>query len=85
MKQIRNQVFETNSSSTHAFCICTLKDYDAWKRGECVFDRHKNTGKYILPKQQAIKYLLNIYDDAELRKAVIERDQEKIDEQLCWD
>lgn len=83
MKQIRNQVFETNSSSTHAFCICTLKDYDAWRCGECVFDRDKNTDKYIIPKQQAIEYVLNRRHAAELRKAIMEKDQEKIDEQLC--
>ena len=85
MKQIRSQVFETNSSSTHSFCICTQKDYNAWMRGECVFDHDKKTGKYIIPKQQAIEYVLNRYHAAELRKAVMEKDQENIDEQLCWD
>lgn len=84
MKQIRSHVFETNSSSTHAFCICTQKDYDAWVRGECVFDYNKNTGKYIIPKQEAIEYVLNRYHVAELRRAVREQDQEKIDEQLSW-
>lgn len=83
MKQIRSQVFETNSSSTHSFCICTQKDYDAWMRGEYVFDHDKSTGKYIIPKQQAIEYLLNRFLVAELRKAVKEKNQEKIDEQLC--
>ncbi len=38
MKQIRNNVFETNSSSTHSFCICTEEQFEDWKRGNCVYD-----------------------------------------------
>lgn len=84
MKQIRSQVFETNSSSTHAFCICTQKDYNAWLSGECVFDWDRNTGKYIIPKQQAIEYVLNCCPTTELRKAIMEKDQKMIDDVLCW-
>ena len=53
-------------------------------RGECVFDHDKNTDKYIIPKQEAIEYVLNKYSAAELRKAVMEKDQEQIDEEIGW-
>ena len=36
--QIRNSVFETNSSSTHTLCICKKEEYDAWKEGKLFFD-----------------------------------------------
>jgi hypothetical protein len=39
MLQVRNGVFETNSSSTHSICICTKSDFDKWKSGELIYDR----------------------------------------------
>jgi len=38
-KTIRFGTFETNSSSTHTLCICTEKEYEAWERGETLFNR----------------------------------------------
>lgn len=38
MKQIRRNVFETNSSSVHSITMCSLEDYEKWKRGELVYD-----------------------------------------------
>ena len=34
MIQIRQGVFETNSSSTHALAICTQEEWDKLKSGE---------------------------------------------------
>lgn len=34
MLQIRRNVFETNSSSTHSITICTEDEYEMWKRGK---------------------------------------------------
>lgn len=42
--QVRQGVFETNSSSTHTLTICSKDDYDKWKRGEVFWldnDWHK--------------------------------------------
>jgi hypothetical protein len=38
MIQIRQGVFETNSSSTHALAICTQEEWDKIKSGEYVVD-----------------------------------------------
>ena len=38
MKQIRKNVFETNSSSTHSLTMCTEAEYEKWKDGEMVYD-----------------------------------------------
>lgn len=35
---IRNNVFETNSSSVHTLCICTKEEYEKFKNGELLYD-----------------------------------------------
>lgn len=40
MRTIRNNVFETNSSSTHSLTICTESEYERWKNGELLFDTY---------------------------------------------
>ena len=37
MIQIRQNVFETNSSSTHSISICTDNDYQRWANGEGIY------------------------------------------------
>ena len=39
MIQVRRNVFETNSSSTHSITICTEDEYEMWKRGEIYWCR----------------------------------------------
>lgn len=34
MKQIRRNVFETNSSSTHSITMCSKDEYNRWEKGE---------------------------------------------------
>lgn len=38
MFAIRKGVFETNSSSVHAMCICKEDDYNKWAEGNCYID-----------------------------------------------
>ena len=33
-RQIRREIFETNSSSTHSLTMCLKSDYDRWNNGE---------------------------------------------------
>ena len=39
MITIRNQTFETNSSSTHSMVICTDEEYEKWSNGELFASR----------------------------------------------
>ena len=39
MKQMRRNVFETNSSSTHSITMCSRDEYDRWSNGELYLDR----------------------------------------------
>jgi hypothetical protein len=43
MKQIRKNVFETNSSSTHTLAICTEDEYKDWKDGKLLFNKWNET------------------------------------------
>lgn len=37
-RQIRRNVFETNSSSTHSLTMCSEEEFEQWKKGEVLFD-----------------------------------------------
>lgn len=55
-RQIRQGVFETNSSSCHSLTMCTQSDYERWKNGELIYDYWD--GKLISTDE-----LDNDYDD----------------------
>lgn len=42
MIQIRNNIFETNSSSVHSITICSEEKFEKWKNGEFLFDKEKD-------------------------------------------
>ena len=50
MIQIRRNLFETNSSSTHSITMCTKSDYEKWGKGELVYDMDK---KKFIPVSEA--------------------------------
>lgn len=71
--QVRQGVFETNSSSTHTLTICSKDDFDKWKHGEVFWldnDWHKlDTNKnFVTPEELK-----------ELAKKYNEEQQERID------
>lgn len=37
-RQIRMNVFETNSSSTHSLTMCSEEEFEQWEKGEVLFD-----------------------------------------------
>ena len=37
MKQVRRNVFETNSSSTHSLIMAATSDFDRWEQGEVYY------------------------------------------------
>lgn len=39
-RQVRRGVFETNSSSTHSLTMCSEEEFEAWKRGEVLFQEY---------------------------------------------
>lgn len=45
-RQVRRGVFETNSSSTHSLTMCSEEEFEAWKRGEVLFQEY-GKGNFI--------------------------------------
>lgn len=43
MINIRNNCFETNSSSTHSITICSKKEFEDWKAGKCFYNIETQT------------------------------------------
>ena len=58
-RQIRRNIFETNSSSTHSLIICSEEEFKAWEKGEIYFDEYgkekfiSNTGLNEYDKEMA--------------------------------
>ena len=52
MKQIRRNVFETNSSSTHSITMCMKSEFDKWVAGELVWDKWVDELLPITPEIQ---------------------------------
>lgn len=62
MISIRDNVFETNSSSTHSLTICRQSDYDDWKNDKVVFlsehqGFHKVSDLYDLLVEETTKWM----------------------------
>lgn len=53
MRQIRRNVFETNSSSTHSITMCMKSEFDKWVKGELVFDRWNHKLVPITPEVES--------------------------------
>ena len=64
-RQVRNEVFETNSSSTHSLTMCLKSDYDKWVDGEvllfkgsgwCYPEDNKPQRNHFYTKEEAIAF-----------------------------
>lgn len=75
MKQVRNNVFECNSSSTHSLTMCLKNEYDDWKHGKlylneggyCSYSIYKD--KNFITKDEAIDILTDSkYPETELNE-----------------
>ena len=40
--QIRNNVFETNSSSSHSLCVCNEEEYKKFKKRDLILDTYES-------------------------------------------
>lgn len=57
MKQIRKNVFETNSSSTHSLTMCSKDEFDMWVKGELLLNDGGGYGSDSeLRKKQFLTY-----------------------------
>lgn len=79
MYQIRNGVFETNSSSTHSMCICTEDDFAGFKCNKAVWD--KNKGKITPITKITRNYVSRAKDYYESQKTSFMKDWDNLSEE----
>ena len=71
--KIRNNTFETNSSSTHTIAIGTANDFAEWKAGTKYFDRF---GEKFVSAEEALGHIkVNDKDMAEYWELETENDK----------
>lgn len=88
MLQIRKNVFETNSSSTHSITMCSRDEYDAWLNGKMLLNdgwwSKDNTSKFkdkkLVTRAEAEDIIRN---DPYYGKENLEHLSEMRDEDLC--
>ena len=87
MKQIRNGVFETNSSSVHSITMCMKSDYDKWVDGEVYFNQDggwSSTSPYkdkqFVTKEEVIDILVNNKYRSEDKEELESLDQDDFEE-----
>lgn len=54
MRQIRRNIFETNSSSTHSLTICKREDYEKWKT-DGTYMYKDDDGVHFISRDEAIE------------------------------
>lgn len=54
MKQIRRNIFETNSSSVHSLTICKREDYERWKT-DGTYMYEDDEGVHFVSQDEAIE------------------------------
>jgi hypothetical protein len=85
MIKVRQQVFETNSSSTHSITMCMEDSFLKWKNGEVVFNRYTEE---FLPLEAVFEQIEKEHgpDSVESLKANKDSDWDAFVEELAeWD
>ena len=69
MRQVRQGVFETNSSSVHTITICSDEEYNAWTKGELLVNdydgefKHKDDiNQFSEDFKSYTSYMSSLYD-----------------------
>ena len=67
MKQIRRNVFETNSSSTHSIAFATQSEFEKWRNGELFYkDSWSDKPKFMSEDEAVADIKTSKYYDGEL-------------------
>lgn len=71
MLQIRQNIFETNSSSVHAMSICSEEEFDKWVKGELLYSTETNK---FYTEQEAREEILTYYENSPQKPPIIDSD-----------
>ena len=67
MRQIRRNVFETNSSSTHSIAFATRDEFEKWSDGELFYKRSwSGESKFLTMSESVAEIKSNKYYSGEL-------------------
>lgn len=64
MIQVRKNLFETNSSSTHSLVMCTNEDFEKFKNGETCLDVYSE--KFIKPTEDITSHDLKLLENGQV-------------------
>lgn len=76
-RQIRFNVFETNSSSTHSISMCPEEEYNKWINNELFLNQRYSPKKIFITKSEALEILEQLnpdYDEDDLEHALYDID-----------
>jgi len=76
MIQVRQNTFETNSSSTHSIVICSKETFDKWKAGLLAFD--VDTEEFIDPFTKEVEEDLIVQAVDQYKNVYMKNDPYKI-------
>lgn len=62
-RQIRREVFETNSSSTHSLTMCMKSEFDQWANGEVYLNECTGLRPKFVSKEEVIDILKDRIED----------------------
>lgn len=78
-RQVRRGVFETNSSSTHSLTMCSEEEFEAWKRGEILFQEY-GSEKFVSAKKLSNNDKKKAEEDYEENKDDFQKDWKDLSE-----
>lgn len=78
-RQVRRGVFETNSSSTHSLTMCSEEEFEAWKRGEVLFQEY-GSEKFFSANKLSNNDKKRAEEDYEENKDVFQKDWKDLSE-----
>ena len=88
MIQIRRNVFETNSSSTHSITMCTEQDYIKFSRGDVYLVDWKSAPKSMMTFEEVMEFLesnklMDIEDAENVKSYYSKKDMKLVEEYLA--
>ena len=75
MIKVRQNVFETNSSSTHSITMCMEDTFNKWKNGELYFNHYE---ELFLSEEEMIEHIRK-EDGEEAVSAILDAKQDSVE------
>lgn len=64
MIQVRQNIFETNSSSMHSLTVMMKENYRLWVRGDVLLNEDEDSLPEVCTRQQALEFIAENYGES---------------------